>query len=451
MILVFRCDGDDRTGAGHVSRSLQIALAGRRRGDEILFVGQYRGMAARLLEAAGVPSHAPSASPAGLPSGGATAVIDSYEISRDEIRRAARTQPVVQVRDHQDSVDGAIGLRYHPCEDGFGEAEIAGPEYAPIDPRFTALRRSRGFGKVLLTVGGTSWAANLTAPLRHVASEFGLEAWTPPGGDMQRAVEEADVAISAAGLTAYELACAGVPSVLLAVADNQLPVAVGFEQRGWATALDARSGLRSSDLRAALGSLEDEAVRDRLAAAGPSVVDGYGADRICAAIHAHIRGELPPTTIRYRPATSTDTDLLLEWRNDPEARAVFRRSGVVDRETHSRWLGSVLSDPTRILLVAEDDEGAIGSVRFDARDDSAEISVTIARERRGGGTGSRVIAESSRLYLAARSEVKAVRAMVVEGNERSRRAFSAAGYVCVARGGPEEEFVLSSSADAHVP
>ena len=41
-----------------------------------------------------------------------------------------------------------------------------------------------------------------------------------------------DVAVSAAGFTPYELACAGVPAVVVSVADNQVPVARALDRAG---------------------------------------------------------------------------------------------------------------------------------------------------------------------------------------------------------------------------
>ena len=53
----------------------------------------------------------------------------------------------------------------------------------------------------------------------------------------------ADLALTAAGATAYELACAGVPALLIVVADNQLRVAGAFGRAGVAVWLDARARL----------------------------------------------------------------------------------------------------------------------------------------------------------------------------------------------------------------
>ena len=63
-MIAFRCDGGDRVGAGHVARCLQIALAFRMAGHESLFVGDYDGLAAALLEAEGAATARPRRRPA---------------------------------------------------------------------------------------------------------------------------------------------------------------------------------------------------------------------------------------------------------------------------------------------------------------------------------------------------------------------------------------------------
>ena len=237
----------------------------------------------------------------------------------------------------------------------------------------------------------------------------------------------ADLALSAAGSTPYELACAGVPALLFVVADNQLRVAQAFGRAGVAVWLDARAPLDSQ----AIGRRWTEVLHraSTLAGAGPASVDGYGAFRAADGLLAAFDGRDPQPPLRYRPATREDAAMLLAWRNDPDVRAGSRSGAIVSAAEHESWLSRTLGESASTLLVVDDQEDAVGTVRFDDHQRGAEINVAVAPDRRGVGIGSRMIAEASELYLSSRPGVSRVLAEVLEHNRRSASAFERAGYV----------------------
>ena len=60
-------------------------------------------------------------------------------------------------------------------------------------------------------------------------------------GGLAERIGWADIAVSAAGSTPYDLACAGVPFALRAVADNQRPIRRAFLDEGLAPPTPRRS------------------------------------------------------------------------------------------------------------------------------------------------------------------------------------------------------------------
>src|SRR4051794_30310429 len=99
-MVVFRCDGDDRVGAGHVSRCLQIAKALIAPGTDVSIVGRLEGIAAELAATEAIDVLAPDPdAPAGIPDGAAAAVVDSYEIPTDELTAVAARRPLCVVLD----------------------------------------------------------------------------------------------------------------------------------------------------------------------------------------------------------------------------------------------------------------------------------------------------------------------------------------------------------------
>jgi spore coat polysaccharide biosynthesis predicted glycosyltransferase SpsG/RimJ/RimL family protein N-acetyltransferase len=446
--VAFRCDGDDRLGAGHVARCLRLAAALERRGAECQLVGRHQGAAEELVTAAGIASRPPEkGTPAGCPPDADALVVDSYELAHAEIEEAAARRPVAAVIDGDVTPAGVIVLSYHldAAERLLEVSGLLGPDYAPLDPRHAASRRRRGNRRVLVTVGGgEAGGAALTAVLEQLAfldeeHELFVTArdrprgapegvgWGWERGGLSGRMAWADLAVSGAGSTPYELACAGVPALLVVVADNQLQVAEGLGRAGIAVWLDARAGLD----RAEVGQSWSEVLlrAPEFATTGPATIDGYGAFRAADGLRAAFAGRDPDLPLRYRPATQADSELLLEWRNDPQVRSASRSVEVVSVSEHEDWLQRTLADPGRTLLVAERQGRPLGTVRFDRDSGGAEISVTVAPDRRGEGIGSRMIAEVSELYLSARPETPRILAEVREHNRASAVAFERAGYV----------------------
>jgi len=412
-VIVFRCDGGDRVGAVHVARCLQIALAFRAGGDEVVFAGGYDGLAADLLAANGIEIVAAGEQPPGSE----LTVFDSYEAAPPEQR------PLAVITDEPGGLpEGVIGIDYHLDA---RDREISGAAYAPVPPALLGARRERGFERALVTAGGGSAGQELRERAVGACRERGLEL-VPPAIGLAVPIAAADVAVGAAGVTAYELACAGVPAALVAVAPEQERVARTFAEAGIAIA--------GADVAELIDRLAGAEVRAGLAERGPAAVDGYGAFRVRDALRAILHGEEPPPPVLYRPAGTGDAAALRDWRNDPEARAVSRTTHEIGADEHERWLAGVLADPDRTLLVAETADGPAGSVRFDAAGGEAEISVVVAPQRRGDGLGRRIVRESSELILAAVAGLERVRAEVGEGNERSAMAFRRAGFVPAGEG-----------------
>jgi spore coat polysaccharide biosynthesis predicted glycosyltransferase SpsG/RimJ/RimL family protein N-acetyltransferase len=448
-LTVFRCDGGQRVGAGHVARCLQLAAAFRLAGEPILFAGRYDGIARRLVTAAGVPTASPSAAPAGIPARATAAVVDSYEIGDEELSTVQRVLPVAVICDGQRAPAVTAAITYRADAESLelpaGTIGILGPDYAPVDPTLTRARRRRGFDRVLVTMGASTAArgpllealrvlgdidgreifvAGAVELPRDLAGRAQLRAGVEPG--LRDRIEWADAAVAAAGTTAYDFACAGLPAVLQAIAANQQPFARSLEAAG--TALLAM-GNGGPGISGAVAALADPARRDRLAAGGPALIDGYGAFRARDAILDAFAGRPLRRPLRYRPATAADAEPILRWRNDPATRAASRTTEPIDDDTHERWLERRLADPAEPLLVIERAGEPVGSVRFDREDSDAEISIALDPAHRGAGLGTRAIRETSELSFAADPWLGAVIATVRTGNTASQRAFTNAGFV----------------------
>lgn len=192
---------------------------------------------------------------------------------------------------------------------------LLGPRYALLRPEFAALRakslsrRDQGhLRRLLITMGGVdlhnatgavldalhAWgpSANLevtvvmgpSAPWRDTVIQqarhlpFPTEVLVNVQG-MGNLMCDADLVIGAAGSTAWERCCLGLPTLQLVLANNQRPIADALSHAGAAHLLER------TELTASLGAVMDLLMQDparllRMSSAASMLVDGLGTERV---------------------------------------------------------------------------------------------------------------------------------------------------------------------------
>ena len=102
--------------------------------------------------------------------------------------------------------------------------------------------------------------------------------------------------------------------------------------------------------------------------------------------------------MKLRPATFADESLLLEWRNDPQARANSSYIREVTPEGHHAWLQRIMLDSETHLYIAEIEGVPIGQGRierawkaYSKKMDSAAIGYSIDVNERGKGYGKQLV------------------------------------------------------------
>ena len=481
-VMLVRADEGPGIGAGHVMRCLALARAWGLAGGRSVFLGAVPGVSvAEAVRAAYARVEAPGVEPYGqadalrtvellrglaAESGSAPwCVTDGYGFGTDwqrTVRGAGFPLLVVDDRAHLDSYEADIVLNHNPDAADLnytlrpGCRALFGVRYSLLRPEFGAARALRAetraqCRRVLVTMGGADAKNVCTTVVRALvhAGQPGLEAVVvagpsnphmdalrgvaagsplavevvPSTDDMAGLMAEADLAVSAAGGTCWELCHMGVPVVMVVTADNQVGVAAGVRAAGAGVLAGAAEDVEPEALGRLVGDLaRDAGRRSAMAENGRRLVDGQGPDRVVAAM----RG----VPIRLRRACPDDSDILLAWRNEPAVRAVSFRSGPVPREEHERWFRRCLADGGCYFYVAvetADGERPAGQIRFDVRDGRAMVSVALGEGFRGRGLGTALIREGTSRFVRE-SGVARVRAEIREGNKASARAFAKAGY-----------------------
>ena len=104
--------------------------------------------------------------------------------------------------------------------------------------------------------------------------------------DMASVMAQADLAIGAAGATAWERCCLGLPTLMAVLADNQRLVAEGLRAAGAVHLLPSVNSLAKS-LPGLLGALiADPGQLQQMSQRAAALVDGAGVRRVLDAMEA---------------------------------------------------------------------------------------------------------------------------------------------------------------------
>jgi len=127
--------------------------------------------------------------------------------------------------------------------------------------------------------------------------------------------------------------------------------------------------------------------------------------------------------LSLRLATMQDSDLLLQWRNDPQTQQASHNGEKVEKAEHIKWLSSVLQSKDRKIYLAEKDGQLVGTVREDYSDSTCELSWTIAPDMRGKGFGAKMVA------LITNQSTTKIKAEIKKENKASIRIAENVGMI----------------------
>ncbi|WP_336346931.1 UDP-2,4-diacetamido-2,4,6-trideoxy-beta-L-altropyranose hydrolase [Pseudomonas monsensis] len=239
--------------------------------------------------------------------------------------------------------------------------------------------------------------------------------------DFHQRMTEADLFVGAGGGTSWERAALGLPTICIAVSNNQHANGEVMAAAGAHVFLGAREQVSVEQLRQAIGLVVDNVyLRQSLAERSRQLVDGRGALRVAVALAGAV--------LKVRPATLDDAQLLFDGRNAEAVRRWSLDAGVIDWKQHLDWLTASLRNPQRLLLVAEGDDGPVGVLRYDLRGFDAEVSLYLLQGRFGLGWGGALLARGEAFASAHWPQMSAITAQVLPANQASLNVFRDAGF-----------------------
>lgn len=474
MKLIIRADASVAIGSGHVVRCLALAQAWQDQGGDCVFAmtqstpAVIRRVRAEGFEPCDISAEPGSAEDAqrtlGLAdkSSGSWIAVDGYHFSVAYHRTLRDGGAKLLLIDDQANAehyiaDIVLNQNSHACEGMYTRREahsrlLLGPRYAMLRREFKGCeewkRDIAPIGrKVLVTMGGSD-PENITslairalgmlkvgydaqvvaggsnshiAELKHLVSQIPHIELQTDSSKIPELMAWADVAISGAGSTCWEMCLLGLPAILIDVAENQKRIAEDLAKKG--VAIHAGSG-REIIAEQLAAKLEQLLVTLQLRAAmsqrGRELVDGRGASRVVSAMH----GE----SLHLRRAVREDCRVVWEWANDQESRRHSFSPQQIAWDEHVKWFHAKIADPDCILFIATNADGVpVGQVRYELNKCRAVVSINMAPQFRSNGFGKQVLRMGTQ-ELFGSSRASAVDAYVQSDNERSLRLFAGTGF-----------------------
>lgn len=335
MNLIIRADANSRMGTGHLMRTLALAQGWRANGGSVTFVtncespelrGRLKDEGFALFE---IEQSYPHPSDLAVtrkilenyPL--AWCVVDGYHFDagfHGKIRQSGNRILMIDDTAHLPFYDAdailnqninAGELRYNCSKDTI---LLLGTSYALLRSEFLRWQNwerkiQTVARKILITMGGSDFH-NQTLKVVRAVEQLEIEnlevkavvgtsnshfaaleqivkhSHVPlelikSANNMSELIAWADVGVSAAGSTCWEMAFLRLPSLLIVTADNQLGIADGSNKKGFAENLGCFRSLSVEKLAEKLTQLLNDAKRRKqMSISGGEVVDGNGAKRI---------------------------------------------------------------------------------------------------------------------------------------------------------------------------
>lgn len=175
-------------------------------------------------------------------------------------------------------------------------------------------------------------------------------------------IAKADMAIGAAGVTAWERCCLGLPSIVISLAENQKPIAAEMDMQGLIQWLGHKDDVSQEDIEHALMEVLRGSLSPEWSERCWKQVDGQGTSRVVSILMFNAK-----TRLKARPVTLDDMDMILRWANDPMVRRNGFSNAEIDHTTHRAWFHKRLRElDDCIFFIVETEDGLpVGQVRFE--------------------------------------------------------------------------------------
>jgi len=343
---------------------------------------------------------------------------------------------------------------------------LIGPRYALLQPDFTAFRSLRStelfdVKRIVVFMGGSDSENSTEFVLRNLINmrlgaieiDVVIGSSNPHRSNILLAFQGhrsmtfhfdlpslapllacSDLAIGAGGTSNWERMCLGVPSLVMAIAENQREICIELAQAGLIEYVGNSHQISEINFQNIVSKLIlDRNLRSRYALQGQITVDGLGAKRV-----AEVLLPSDPTSLTLRKCRAQD---VVTYFNDPSVRESSLKTAPITWIEHEAWFTTRLNDPMCRMYLLCIDNLPVGQIRFQKLNDAWSINYSLDELVRGRGWGN-ILVERGIAEMRTSTTGKVV-ANVKVTNIVSQKIFEQLGFSrSVQSEGAVDQFVL---------
>jgi UDP-2,4-diacetamido-2,4,6-trideoxy-beta-L-altropyranose hydrolase len=261
------------------------------------------------------------------------------------------------------------------------------------------------------------------------SAHFNAEILADPA-DMPELMAWADMAVTAAGSTCWELALMQVPSIILVIAENQVNIADYLMNKKAVLNLGIFTKCSKKQICEACKNLIDSRIdRTYLSQQIKTLITRQGANRIIKSMKRQ--------NLTLRNITEFDRELIWKWANDEKTRKASYSNAYITWEEHIRWFDSVHQQQNhRFYIAINESRKPVGQIRFALDDKDAIVSFSVAPDSRRKSYGKEILTRGAD-KLFHETNIEQILAYIKTDNISSLRVFHEAGFLLM------EEVVFS--------
>lgn len=237
--------------------------------------------------------------------------------------------------------------------------------------------------------------------------------------NMAKFMLNADLSIGACGTAIWERCCLGLPSIVLTTAENQKKVAQTLAKGDYIEYLGNHEEVSLSDIKDAIINFGKENRSQVMRERCMELVDAKGVERVMIVLHELLQS----TALITREVTENDLMTLFRWANEKAVRENSYSTAPISLTEHTSWFHKKLADSQAYMYILEYQGIPVGQIRFDVKDDIADIDYSIDIRYRNLGLGTAILNLGIKTLTADNADHTIVQGKVKSHNTASIDAF----------------------------